>query len=122
MLKRRDEIAIALKSWWPAAAPHIADGRKSVQLGGCVLGMRQSKARLGHDFATDDQAAVALFKSRFRKHTTRIKVALDRTATLKLLQIGGKTAAAIAALGFKIEPGADVFFVERVQQDRTVGS
>jgi hypothetical protein len=44
-------------------------------------------------------------------------LALDRIATLKLLQVGGKTAgAAIAELGFEIEQGSDQFFVERAQQ------
>lgn len=121
MIKERDVICAAIESWWPHAAPLIAGGNKSVQLGGCVIGTRKSKDKLAHSFETDDVAALALFKTRFRKHATRLKVALDRMATLKLLQVGGKTGAAIAELGFTVEQGSDQFFVERAQQAATIG-
>jgi hypothetical protein len=122
MVKRRDEIAAMLESWWPhAVANDISKGKKSMQLGGCLIGTAvEREAR--PQFRERRQGGEALFKTRFRKHTTRLKVALDRIGTLKLLQIGGKTAAAIAELGFRIEPGTDQFFVERVQQDRTISS
>jgi hypothetical protein len=123
MIKRRDDITAIVEPWWPFAfAADVSKGKKSMQLGGCLLGVRKSKDKLAHDFESDDKAALALFKTRFRRHTTRLKVALDRMATLKLLQLGGKTGAAVAELGFKIEPGTDQFFVERVQQERTIGS
>jgi hypothetical protein len=122
MIKRRDEIAASIASWWPHAAPHIAGGKKSVQLGGCVLGTKKSRDKLGHRFESDEKAVEALLASRFAKHTTRVKYSLDRTSTLKLLQIGGKTAVSISELGFTIEPGSDQFYIERVQQDRTIGS
>lgn len=122
MLKRQAEIAEAIGSWWPAAAPHIAGGKKSVQLGGCIIGTKKSRDTLAHSFESDDAAALVLFKSRFRRHATKLKVTIDKVATLKLMLLGGKTGAAIEELGFSIAPGADAFYVERVQQDRTVGS
>jgi hypothetical protein len=120
MLERRTAIAAAVESWWPHAAPLIAGGKKSVQLGGCIIGTKKSRDSLTHSFETDDQAALALFKSPYRRHTTRLKVALDRIPTLKLLEVGGKTGAGIAALGFSIKLGVDAFYIERVQQDRTI--
>jgi hypothetical protein len=122
MLERQATISASIESWWPAAAPHIANGKKSVELGGCIIGTRKSKDKLGHSFESDDKAAAELFKSRFRKHTTKLKVVLDKAGTLKLLQIGGKTGDAIAELGFSIEPGTDQFYIERVQQGRTISS
>src|SRR4051812_43625331 len=60
MLERRAAIAAAVESWWPGAAPHIANGKKSVELGGCIIGTKKSRAKLAHAFDTDDKAAEAL--------------------------------------------------------------
>lgn len=122
MHERKAVITAALESWWPSAALAIAGGKKSVQLGGCIIGTKKSRARLAHGFESDDKAVEALRGSRFAKHTTKVRYSLDRMATLKLLEIGGKTGASIAALGFSIEPGTDAFYIERVQQDRTISS
>jgi phage host-nuclease inhibitor protein Gam len=121
MRERQAEIAAAIESWWPKAAATIAGGKKSVQLGGCIIGTKMSRGKLAHSFDSDDKAVEALRGSRFAKHTTKVKYSLDRAATLKLIEVGGKTAASIRALGFSIELGSDQFYIERVQQDRTVG-
>jgi hypothetical protein len=72
-----------------------------------------SRPKLAHGFESDDKATEALLGTRWAKQTTRVKYSLDRTATLKLLQLGGKAGADVAALGFLVEPGTDSFFVER---------
>lgn len=122
MLQRMAAISAALESWWPSAALAIAGGKKSVQLGGCIIGTRKARAKLAHSFPSDDKAVEALRATRFAKHTTRVSYSLDRASTLKLIEIGGKTGAAIKELGFSIAGGSDAFFIERVQQDRTIGS
>jgi O-acetylhomoserine/O-acetylserine sulfhydrylase-like pyridoxal-dependent enzyme len=122
MLERCRAIEAQLANWWPHAAANIAGGRKSVQLGGCIIGTRKSRAKLAHSFENDDKAVEALRGTRFANHTTKVKYSLDRAATLKLIELGGKTGASIRDLGFSIDVGSDQFFVERVQQDRTVGS
>ena len=48
----------------------------------------------------------------YARHTTRVSYSLDRTGTLKLLQLGGKTTTSIRLLNFSIEQG-ERFFVER---------
>lgn len=121
MLERRGELADAIGRWWPKAS-QLADGKKSLELGGCILGVRKSRDKLAHSFESDEEAIGALRGSRFARFTTSVKYSLDRMATLKLLQVGGKTGAAVEKLGFRIEQGSDQFFLERVQQDRTVGS
>ena len=121
MRERQAEIAAAIAGWWPKAAATIAGGKKSVQLGGCIIGTKMSRATLAHSFDSDDKAVEALRGSRFAKHTTKVKYSLDRAATMKLIEVGGKTAAAIRELGFAIKSGSDQFYIERVQQDRTIG-
>jgi hypothetical protein len=108
-----------LQPWWNRAGTELAKGRKSVQLGGCVIGYRTARAKLEHGFATDEAAVEALRKTRLGSQTTRVKYSLDRTATTRLIRSGGKTAATLGQLGFKIDQ-AETFFVERVEQPGTV--
>jgi hypothetical protein len=112
MLARIEAIGIALETWWNLGGSALADGKKSMELGGCVIGSRKSRPKLAHGFESDAKATEALLGTRFAKHTTRVSYSLDRTGTLKLLQVGGKTAATIASLGFSIEQG-ERFYVER---------
>jgi hypothetical protein len=107
------ELGAALEAWWLDGGSDVAGGKKSAELGGCVIGLRMSRAKLAHGFASDDKATEALRGTRWARHTTKTRYSLDRTATLKLLELGGKGASDVAALGFSIAPGADCFFVER---------
>lgn len=118
MLKRMNAISTQIESWWPSAATAIAGGKKSVQLGGCIIGTRQSRPKLSHGFENDDKA-IAAIPSRLFKQCTKIRYSLDRTATLKLLQLGGKAGQALGGVGFKIEQ-TEQFFLERVQQAATI--
>lgn len=122
MLEEMAAMRAALEPWWAKNRDTLVVGKKSAELGGCMIGTRQSKAKLTHSLESESKAVEALLASRYAKHTTRVSYSLDRSSTLKLLQIGGKTAASIAKLGFSIEPGTDKFFIERVQQDCTIGS
>ena len=121
LIKELGDIAAALEGWWPSAAPAIAGGKKSVELGGCVLGSRLSRPRLTHGFESDDKAVEALRETRWFKQTTRVRYSLDRTAAGKLLTLGGKAGADLAGLGFAIEQ-ADSFFIERAKQAATIGA
>lgn len=116
-----EAIAGKLEPWWDGAAATIAGGKKSVELGGCMIGTRMSRPKLAHGFESDDKATEALRQTRWSKQTTRVRYSLDRTATAKLLTLRGKAAADLAALGFAIEQ-ADSFYVERVKQAATIGS
>jgi hypothetical protein len=110
-----------LQPWWDREGAALAKGRKSVQLGGCVIGYRTARARLEHGFANDAAAVEALRATRYGKQTTRLTYSLDRTATTKLVQGEGKTAEKLAELGFRVVKG-EQFFVERVEQAGTVGA
>jgi hypothetical protein len=112
MLARLEEIRAAIEPWWSQSGHELASGKKSMELGGCVIGSRMSRPKLAHGFETDAKATEALLGTRWAKRTTRISYSLNRTGTLQLLQQGGKAAADVASLGFSIEQG-DRFFVER---------
>jgi hypothetical protein len=113
MIDELASIGAALERWWLAGGKDVAGGKKSAELGGCVIGLRTSRAKLAHGFESDDKATEALRGTRWAKQTTKVKYSLDRTATLKLLQLGGKAGQDMASLGFSIELGTDSFFVER---------
>lgn len=121
LLGELEALSAALDPWWKSNGQALAPkGRKSLQLGGCMIGSRMSKAKLGHSFDDDDKAVEALRATRYGKHTTRVKYSLDRAATLKLLQVGGKTAAGIQELGFSIVDPSEQFYIDRVEQAGTI--
>lgn len=121
LIKELGDIEAALEPWWATAGADLANGKKSVQLGGCMIGTRMGKTVLAHTFKSDDAAAEELGKSRYKKQTTRTKLSLDKAATLKLLQIGGKAAEFLEGLGFSTNQ-EDRFFVDRVEQAATISA
>jgi hypothetical protein len=118
MLDRLEDIRAALEPWWLASGQALAGGNKSVELGGCLIGLRLSRPKLAHGFESDDKATEALRSTRWAKQTTRVKYSLDRTATLKLMQLAGKAGQDVASLGFSIEQ-SNAFFIERAEQAAT---
>ena len=123
LLEEMGAIALKLEPWWQGAKDELAGKkRKSIELGGCMIGTRLSRAKLAHSFEDDDKAVDALRASRFAKVTTLVRYSIDRTATLKLMQQPGMAAKRLAELGFSIAPGADTFFVQRVEQSGTLAA
>ena len=118
LVEERARLVALLEPWWAKAGQQLTGGkRKSVTLGGCVIGTKAERARLVHGFASDDAAVTALQAHRWAKPLLRIKTSLDRVETLKAL--AGKHAAALLALGFGKAQG-EAFFVERVSQPGVV--
>lgn len=113
-------IAAAVRPWWEGDGQALATGtRKSVQLGGCMIGTRALRARLTHGFKDEDAAVEALRATRYGKQTTRVKWSLDRAAALKLVQGTSAAGKALVDLGFRAETG-EQFFLERVEQAGTI--
>lgn len=118
-----DELAkidAALAPWWKAnSAEHAKGKRKSVELGGCVIGTRSSKDKLA--IAGDQDALVEDMRTlRWAKPYVRVTYSIDKTVVLPAL--AGKHGEALKSLGFSVEPGADRFFVNRVAQGGVVGA
>lgn len=123
LAKERDAVAARIEDWFGRVGKDLLPkGRKSMELGGCMIGSRTAKARLAHSFESDEKAAEALRGTRYGNQTTRVKYGIDRVATLKLLEINGKSGQAIAALGFSIAPAVETVFIERVAQAGTIGA
>jgi hypothetical protein len=120
LLEEQAAIAEKAEPWWAKAGPALAKDRKSIELGGCIIGTRLSSKSLAHDYDTDLLAAMALRGTPLRNRTTRIKFELDKPALKMLIAAGDKAAKSLAALGFRLQQG-EMFILERAQQGGTIG-
>lgn len=110
----------ALDAWWTTGGNAIAPkGRKSAQLGGCMVGTRASRSTL--TIAGDEADVVALLSGlRWAKPMLRVKTSLNRSTVLSSLD--GKYKVALAELGIGRTEATDTFFIERVEQAGAIGS
>ena len=107
-----------LAPWWTKAKDKILSGkRKSIELGGCEIGSRKAKDKLGYA-GKHDKPVKALTGLRWAKSMLRVTVSIDAAATMKAL--GGHHGDKLKELGFKKVPGEDEFFVKRAEQKGTV--
>lgn len=122
LLADQAELLAKLEPWWAKNADTLTKGaRKSIELGGCMIGTQSGRASLGHTLLSDTVAVAALQAAgRWAKPYVRVTYAIDRVATMKALE--GSHAAKLGALGFKKNPGATTFYVERVAQDGVVAA
>lgn len=118
IIAARDAIAAKLEPWWVKAAGGLTDGkRKSIELGGCMIGTRAVRATL--TLAGDETAAIEALKAvRWGKPFLRTKVTIDRVAVLKALD--GKDGGKLVELGFASDNPVPRFFVEPVAQGGTL--
>lgn len=123
LVEQMEAIATKLEPWWAKNASALTKGkRKSVELGGCMIGSRAARARLAHGYDSDELALAALVASRYRNATVQLKYAIDRAATLKLLDAGGAGAKGLSELGFRSETPAEGFYINRVEQSGAIGA
>ncbi len=118
LLKRREAIREKLQPWWAANAAELTQGkRKSIELGGCIIGTRSGKESLG--VAGDEKAiAKTLLKRAWAKGLVRVTVSLDKAAILKA--IGGAHKRQLAKLGLGRKPGEEACVLERAGQQGTL--
>jgi phage host-nuclease inhibitor protein Gam len=89
-----------LKPWWAIAGGALLPrGRKSMELGGCLIGHRLTTPKLGLGTMSVEVAVAALQQHGWGADCTRVKVELDKPAILKVLD--GPAGPQLAALGFK---------------------
>jgi hypothetical protein len=113
LVTERDALTKAIEPWWKKAAASLLKGkRKSIEIGGCVIGSRTASERLEFSHGDDAAALTAVMGSDLKAKATVVVRVLDKVGIKTLL--GGKTAAATAlrALGFKIGGGEEVFFIK----------
>lgn len=121
LLVEKAAIAAALEPWWADAKAELTNGkRKSVELGGCIVGTKMTRAVVTFTKGDDDAALRALQAHRWAKPYIHVKYSVHRMATLAGLD--GKHAAGLKELGFVKQDGEDQFFVKRAEQGGTVAS
>lgn len=114
------EIALiepAIEVWWRKQGTKLLPaGRKSMELGGCMIGTRLGSK--SYAFTGDDKKAVAELKAvRWGKPLIRVTYSPDKPAIRKALS--GPRADALGKMGFsEIQP--ESFFVVQAQQAGTV--
>jgi len=121
VLTELQKIHARIEPWWALNKAELTKGtRKSIELGGCMIGTKLGNTVLGHVFVTDAAALVALQAARWAKPYVRVTYSIDRAATLGALK--GAHKERLADLGFKAVPGADTFFLTPVAQSGSVSA
>lgn len=118
LLEEMAAIREALAGWWPSAELALTKGeRKSIELGGCMIGTRAGRESL---LIAGDEASVieALRVLKWAKPFLREKITLDKRAVLKALP--GPRGGALAELGLSRHLGRAEFFVARCDQAGTL--
>lgn len=118
LIKRRSEIEEQLRPWWDANAAELTQGkRKSIELGGCMIGSRTGRASLE---VKGDVAEIAgkLRRRKWAERLIRVTVSLDRSAIMRALDGGCRRQ--LQALGLRRKDGEEAFYIERTQQGGTL--
>lgn len=114
-----DEIRAAVEPWWKRNGASLLTGkRKTVELGGCMIGSKAGRASLQFAGGDDAAATAALQAHRWAKPYVRVTYSPDKTAIGTALT--GKHAKQLAELGFSKPAGAETFVLERVVQEGIV--
>ena len=109
-------IEAALEPWWKKAAAKLTGGtRKSIELGGCVVGTRSGRAKLDFAHGDDSCALATLQGKRWAKPLIRVVTSIDKAEIAKALK--ATNAARLTALGFTMKPAAETFFIEPIGND-----
>lgn len=112
-------IAAQLEPWWKKNGSELTGGkRKSMTIGGCSIGTKLSTDTLAFTKGDDKAALAALQAVSWKKPFIRVTYSVDKAATLKAM--AGTKAKQLQELGFKVQPGEDMFFVKRAAQGGTI--
>lgn len=118
LIAERDAIVAKLEPWWKRMAAKLTEGtkRKSIELGGCMIGTRSGRDSLA--VAGDEDVIVkALEKKSWAKPLLKVAAKLDKVAILKT--VDGVYKKQLAALGLTRKPGAETFLLARAEQEGT---
>lgn len=122
LISQRATIAEKIEPWWAEQGAELllATGskRKSIELGGCIVGSRSGRSSLTIAGKEEDVVAV-LSGLRWAKPLLRVKTTLDRAVAMKAA--GGKHRVALAELGIGRKTGQETFYIERAEQTGTLG-
>lgn len=116
LIEDREAIRRLLEAWWPSVADELTQGkRKTVELGGVMIGTRTGRDTLGIE--DDAKALASLAKADWGKPFLRVTTAIDKAAVLKALD--GEYGAELKRRGFSRKAGEEAFVLEPVKQAGT---
>lgn len=117
-----DAIAAVIEPWWTARGAALLRGkRKTVELGGCVIGSKAAPRALTFGNSDDfDVAVERLREQRWAKPYIRTTYAVAKKDTAAMLTEKGKHAEQLRELGFGTRGGVDAFHLQPVKQAGTV--
>lgn len=124
LIGRRDAIQAKLEPWWAKAGQALTakipgGKRKSIELGGCLIGTRASKASLAiAGNASDLIGKLQGLRSSWARRLLRTTVTLDKRAILA--ELDGKNAETLETMGFARNAPEAQFFVQRAEQTGTL--
>ncbi len=119
LIDRRARVAEKIAIWWGKEGDALLpDGRKTMELGGCIIGARLGKPSLAVA-CSDDIMVERLDGKAWAEGLLRVKVTLDKRAILKALE--GPHRVHLGEAGFSINAPAAEFVLERAQQAGTRG-
>lgn len=99
-----------VQPWWTVNAEEFTQGkRKSIELGGCLIGHRTTTPKLKLAEITEGEAIESL-KERKLDAFLRVTEELDKQAIIKALAAGDDGAMKLAELGFQVSQ-KDQFFI-----------
>lgn len=112
-LAQRERLVELLKPWWSTDEAKGARGTaKSMVLGGCKIGTKESPASLTYSGKAEDFGLAQLQAARWAKRLVTVNYSVNKTATREAL--AGKRGAELTAMGFG-EKQDTVFYVTSVK-------
>ena len=119
LIAERDRITGKLKPWWAEAGEALCEkDRKSIELGGCIIGTATGKASL--DVPEKNAATLAkdaLGKTKWGRELLRTTIGFDKRAIAKAIE--GAKRQDLIDLGFNVVPAPELFVLKRAEQQRT---
>lgn len=123
------DIVKQLQPWWAASIDELTGGkRKSIELGGCLIGERTNPAKVVFSGGKDADAVAALQTAKLTD-LLRVTTSLDKPAILKALEKENQPVdtgedpcpRVLHDMGFSAKQ-VETFFVERVVQGGTLSA
>ncbi|MCP3729274.1 host-nuclease inhibitor Gam family protein [Sphingomonas sp. MG17] len=112
-------IAEVLEPWWRANAAELTKGeRKSIELGGCMIGTKLGSASLAYAHQDKDFGLAKLQAAKWAEPLISVTYAVDKTAVRKALK--GDRGAALKLMGYA-EAQPESFFIRAIETPAVKG-
>ncbi|MEH3098862.1 host-nuclease inhibitor Gam family protein [Sphingomonas adhaesiva] len=121
LLEEREALRAQLEPWWTrVGAALLPAKRKTMELGGCVIGTKAARPKLLFALGDDKVAAATLNGIAWAKKLLRHTPSLDKAAIATALE--GKRGDELRVLGFSMSAPEPVFVLDPVTQAGTAAA